>query len=355
MRGLKIFSLGFFTYLFLSLYSNYFDSELRDVIYSRGFEPAMIFLGSLMAVVFFLFFYLGYLSDWKLPTWAMLWLFFMLSFYEFPVGPLLALLLITAHTIRLDPFRRFPEVAILLSILTPLLLYARYGIPLFERQLRPVLVGPLVLLALLAVVGISYSRIPVVWKTSLLAVYTVVFFLGAFRSLLLLIYLSYLFSVYFSNPELGKKSSIIGVFFLGVIFWMSGGFSTLMIRVGFTFLVFHNLVRLSMPWGLFHGALILSSNPRHIISQLFGASTNYTYFFFGQAVADFGIFGLVEAFLLGTLLRESEASPQSLSLTLSVMLYCLDSGIDALSLLFIIGSISFERLHHEEKKWSPPT
>ena len=345
MRGLKIFSLAFFSYLFLSLYANYFDENLRKMIYSKGFEPSMVILGTVIALIFFLAFGLGYLFGFKLPVWFLMVLLLVLSFYEPPVAPILAFLLLVSYKIRLDPFMKFPEVALALSLVVPIILYFHYGVPLFAREIRYTLVGPLVLLALLAAVGMSYSRLSVRWKTVLLGAYTVIFLLGTFRSLVLLVYLSYFFSFYLTSPRMGKRTAALGILLFGVVLWMSGGLEALLVRVGFTFLVFHNLVRLSLPWGLFHGALLLSDNPRHMVSELFGASLNYTYFFFGQAVADFGILGLIEAFLLGNFLRESERSPQALALTLSVMIYSLDPGIDALIVMFIITPLIFGNLH----------
>jgi len=344
VRGLKIFSLAFFSYLLLSLYANYFDEDLRKIIYSKGFEPSMVLLGTIFALFFFAVFVWGYLSGVRLPTWFLIALFLIISFYDPPVAPIIALLLIVAYKIRLNPFRGYPEVALALSLVVPLALYLNSGVPLLNRGLRYTLVGPLVLLALLAAVGLSYSQLSLKWKTLLLGAYSVIFFVGTFRSLVLLVYLAYFFSVYFHSPSRKREIGILGVLLMAVILWMSGGIEALMIRVGFTFLVFHNLVRLSIPWGLFHGALLLSNNPRHMVSELFGASMNYTYFFFGQAVADFGILGAFEAFLLGNFLRESEKSPEALSLVLAVMIYSLDSGIDALTMIFILGALIFERL-----------
>jgi len=77
------------------------------------------------------------------------------------------------------------------------------------------------------------------------------------------------------------------------------------------------------------------------VPQLFNASINYTYFFFGQAVADFGIFGVIEAFLLEALLRDSEKTQEAFTLVLSIFIYSLDPGIDALVLLFTLAALIF--------------
>ena len=346
MRGLKIFGLAYFSYLLLALYANYFNPQLRDILYSRGFEPSYLILGTATALLFFAAFALGYLSDLPLPPMFIAAVALVVSLYDFPPAFLVVCLLLLSYKMGLDPLRRFSNIAIALSLATPVLLYALKGIPLLDPSLRYELVGPLVLLALLGALGISYSGLSLRWKTVLLGVYTPIFLLGSFRSLVALIYIAYFLSVYLTgnNPP-GHRVTLAGALaalFL-IVLWMSGGLHALIIRVGFTFLVFHNLVRLSMPFGFFHGRLLLSDNPRFMVGQLFGTTTHYTYFFFGQAVADFGIFGLLEAFFLGLLLRRSEDSPESTALVLSVMVYALDSGVDAMLFLFVLMAALFRR------------
>lgn len=348
MKGLKIFSFAFFAYLSLALYSNYLDEDLRALVYQRGFVPSAVIMGLIMSLIFFLAFTAGYFSKLQLPTSILIILFLMLSFHDFPVAFILSLLTLAAYYIKLNPFEKFPEVALGLSLTVPLILYGIKGVPLFNQDLRYELVGPLVLLALLGAVGISYSNLPTKIKTLSLLMYSVVFFLGTFRSLLLLGYLPYLLELYTNKSERRREWLFSGIFLLGLILIMSGSLTGLLVRVGFTFLVFHNIVRLSLPWGYFHGSLLLSDNPRHLVSELFGASTNYTYFFFGQAVGDFGILGTLEAFLLGAFLRDSERDPKTLIFLCSVMIYALDSGIDALILMFILGALIFQRLNSSD-------
>ncbi|ASA77039.1 hypothetical protein [Thermococcus sp. 5-4] len=341
MRGLKIFSLAFFSYLALSLYANYFDGELAEVIYSRGLEPSMLLLGTVYAVAFFSVFALGYVSRIKLSPAFLAVLFLVLSFHDFPVIPALAVLVLIAYRLRINPFRLFPHISLIVALLIPLSLYIVIGVPFFERALRYELVGPLVLAAILAVIGIAYSKVSLRWKTFLVAVYSILFFLGTFRSLVLLVYLAYFLVVYLDYPELRRWLAALSTVPLFLILGMSGGLNAVLVRIGFTFLVFHNLVRLSLPWGFFHGALLFSDNPRHIVASMFGASTNYTYFFFGQPIADFGILGILEAFLLGTFLYNSERSKESFVVVLSLMLYSLDPGVDAFVMLFIAGTLLF--------------
>ncbi len=314
--GLKIFSLAFFTYLLIALYSNYLDSRLKELIYARGgFSPSMVLLGLVYALIFFLAFSSGYLVRLRSkglrvnPPWFYITGIFALSFVEFPLGPLLTVLLIGG---LLFPSRNAGQVAVPCHWggghrSPPLVFYLTVGIPLFNNSLRYVLVGPpLVFSALLGAFGIVYTDTSVRVKTLLFLVFMLLFFLGTFRSLIVLVYLAYTLDLY-SRGVFRLDTRTIGIsLLLGlIVVWLSGSVQAILVRVGFTFLVFHNLVRLSIPYGIFHGALLFSDNPRHLVAGLFGATGgvgNYTYFFFGQAVADFGILGLMEAFLLGFLL-----------------------------------------------------
>nr|WP_206204569.1 hypothetical protein [Thermococcus sp. 21S7] len=326
------------------MYANYFDGELARVIYSRGLEPSMLLLGAVYAVAFFSVFALGYVSQIKLSPAFLAVLFLVLSFHDFPVIPALAALILTAYRLGISPFRVFPHISLLVALLIPISLYAVIGVPFFERALRYELVGPLVLAAILAVIGMAYSRVSLRWKTILMVVYSTLFFLGTFRSLVLLVYISYFLVVYLDYPELRRWLAALSAVPVLLILCMSGGLGGMLIRIGFTFMTFHNLVRLSLPWGFFHGSLLFSDNPRHLVASLFGASTNYTYFFFGQPIADFGILGILEAFLLGTLLYNSERSKESFVVVLSLMLYSLDPGVDAFVLLFVVGILLFSEL-----------
>ncbi|ASJ06794.1 hypothetical protein [Thermococcus pacificus] len=347
MRGLKIFSLAFFSYLGLSLYANYFDEGLRDTIYSRGFELSMLVLGTVYALAFFAVFALGYSAKIELPPGFLAGLFFLLSLSRPVVITPVAFIVLVAYKKGVNPFRLFPEESLLVSLLIPLSLYVIVGIPLRDRCLRYELVGPLVLAAILAVIGIAYSKLSLRWKTLLLFVYSFLFFLGTFRSLTLLVFLAYFLTVYIGYPQLRKWLVPLSVFPLALVVGMSGGLEAVFIRVGFTFLVFHNLVRLSLPWGLFHGSLLLSNNPRHLVASLFDGPTNYTYFFFGQPIADFGLLGLFEAFLLGMFLRDSERTPESLVTVLSLMIYSIDPGVDAFLLMFIVSTLLFLRMERK--------
>ena len=341
MKGLKIFSLAFFFYLSLSVYSNYFDKGLRNVIYSRGFHPSMVVLGVACALLFFGFFVVGYRAGLKLPGWFYAALLFVISFSEYPFGPVVvAMVLVAAYFLRECFYHILTFYSLSIALLVPLFFYVVFGVPFFHRSLRYELVGPLVASAFLGAAGLIYTDAPIKVKTVILALLSIVFVLGTFRSLLLLIYLAYFLDLYLRGTFKGDlRVPLAGGIFLGLlILWMSGGVDAVLIRVGFTFLVFHNIVHLSLPYGIYHGRLLLSGDPRGMIGALFGTNVHYTYFFFGQAVADFGILGVLEAFLLGLLLRDSEEDPKTSAFVLAMFIYALDPGIDNLILSFVLGA-----------------
>lgn len=111
--------------------------------------------------------------------------------------------------------------------------------------------------------------------------------------------------------------------------------------MGFTFLIFHNIVSVSLPFGFFHGKLLLHSDPRWRIAFMFTLSGRYTYFLFGQPIADFEILRVVEAYLFGSLLRLSETDKKTASVVLATLIYALESGVDAfiLSMLLLFGGV----------------
>jgi hypothetical protein len=137
------------------------------------------------------------------------------------------------------------------------------------------------------------------------------------------------------------RQALIGLpVFLFVVF-LSGNLEALLVRMGFTFLIFHNIVSVSLPFGFFHGKLLLHSDPRWRVAFMFTLNGRYTYFLFGQPIADFEILRVVEAYLFGSLLRLSETDKKTASVVLATLIYALESGVDAfiLSMLLLFGGV----------------
>jgi uncharacterized membrane protein len=74
---------------------------------------------------------------------------------------------------------------------------------------------------------------------------------------------------------------------------------------------------------------------------MFTLNGSYTYFLFGQPIADFGILGILEAYLLGVLLRLSNRDLRGNVMVLSLLIYAIETGLDAflLSSLILFGGI----------------
>ncbi|WP_372913458.1 hypothetical protein [Pyrococcus kukulkanii] len=103
-----------------------------------------------------------------------------------------------------------------------------------------------------------------------------------------------------------------------------------------------------MPWGIYHGSLLFSPDPRRLVATFLGGEGRYTYLIFGQPVADFGILGIIESFLIGIMAKESEIREESLNFTISILVYSIDAGIDNRILLAIMGAILSGRVRNEE-------
>ncbi|WP_456394639.1 hypothetical protein [Thermococcus sp.] len=345
MKGLKIFSLAFFSYLTLALYSNYFDKNLRNLIYAKGFSSSMLLMGTVFSLLFFSFMALGYIKPLKLNDRILALSILLLSLFELPWAPIAAAVLVATYLFRLKPSEFHAKISLLSAFVTLLTLYSVGGVPLLNPTLRYRFVGFLVMAAFFGLVAIIYLKTSIKVKTLLLILLEVLLFLGTFRSLMILIFMGYLFDLYFEGVlRLDVRLSLSLLTVAASILYLSHGLEHLMVRIGFTFLVFHNIVRLSLPLGLFHGSLIMSDNPRHLVGELFGAKTNYTYFLFGQPIADFGVLGVAEAYLFGVFLRCAEENPKTSALVLSLLIYTIETGMDAFTLLLILSALLFRNI-----------
>jgi len=342
VKGLKIFSLAFFSYLFLALYSNYFDKNLSDMIYAKGFSSSMLLMGTFFSLIFFSFMILGYLKPIRLSERALILSILLLSLFEIPWAPLVAVILVITYWRKINPSVLHAPLCLFSAIITLFIVYSVKGIPFVQPALRYKLVGFLVMSAFLGLVAIIYLKTSTKIKTLLLLLFEVLLFLGTFRSLMILIFMGYIFDLYFEGElKLDMKISL-GLFAVAAsVLYLSHGFERLMVRIGFTFLVFHNIVRLSIPSGIFHGRLLMSDNPRYLIGKLFGTDMHYTYFLFGQPIADFGVLGVIEAYLFGVFLKHAEENPRTTALVLSLMIYIIETGMDAFSLLLILSALLF--------------
>ncbi|HDH44983.1 MAG TPA: hypothetical protein ENG66_06310 [Thermococcus sp.] len=336
MKGLKLFTLAFFTYLFLMVCANIF---LKEKLYATTLPFHRIATALLVAIIFWGVLALGYLKTMRFPEWTYWLLIFILSF-ALPIYGQLAALIVFLISRKYKVFEKYAKFALLGSILSIVILYLLVGVPFFQWGLRFRLVKPLVLFAFLSGVCLTYCKLDWKIKTLTLLVLEILFFLGTFRSLMLLIFFFYVLPYYYKN-KLAFKYALAAVPVFLLILYLSGSLETLLTRVGFTFLIFHNIVSVSLPFGFFHGKLLFHSDPRWRVAFMFTLNGRYTYFLFGQPIADFGVLGVIEAYLIGSLLKLSEADERTASVVLATLIYALESGIDAflLSVLLLFGGI----------------
>ncbi|ASJ09994.1 hypothetical protein A3L12_01110 [Thermococcus sp. P6] len=117
--------------------------------------------------------------------------------------------------------------------------------------------------------------------------------------------------------------------------WRLGFFGTLLHRMGLTYSVYERLFSMGMPWG--NPEILLSKDPKGYVGRLFGSSVGYSYTIFGQPSHDFGVFGIVEGFLLGGILRDAEWMESTKVLALTLFILMVPIGIDA----FFLPAVAF--------------
>ncbi|ALM76495.1 hypothetical protein [Thermococcus barophilus] len=336
MKSLKLFSLAFFSYLLLMLCSHL---VLKEYSASRSMLP----LSLAVILIFYACFVVGYFRPPYLPSEAVWIVIFLLAVYFAqyvvlaPVGVVFLYLLL-----KYEPefFRKFSWFVFLLGVGVIASIYLYAGIPFFEYQIRFRLTEVLTLSAYLLLTAIAFEQ-----KERLRFLYffvsSILLFMSTFRSLLVLMFLAYVIPYYLSG-RIKMREILLGILVGMAVLILSGNLERFLVRVGFTFLIFENLVKISLPFGFYHGSLLLSYSPGRKIAFMFTLNRNiYSSFIFGQAVADFGIFGVIEAYLLGAILKYSERDISSLTVVLSLLIYLIEVGIDAfvLAILLFFGII----------------
>ncbi|AFK21779.1 hypothetical protein [Pyrococcus sp. ST04] len=172
--------------------------------------------------------------------------------------------------------------------------------------------------------------------------------ISTFRTVAMLAFLSYFYSKF---PKFRREEVIVGGMGLLLAFLVrsfaemkiSGkllGMEVLLERPAFTYSVYEHLFQISMPWGT---RLILKNIvPGYEIAKIFGGTSRYTYSIFGQPVVDFGMFGILEGFLLGLAVRSVRKVKWAHVFMLTVLTICIEVGLDVpkLSAIFLLPYLS---------------
>ncbi|RLG42033.1 MAG: hypothetical protein DRO01_01860 [Thermoproteota archaeon] len=118
-------------------------------------------------------------------------------------------------------------------------------------------------------------------------------------------------------------------------------------RASFTYWVYETIALNSLPWGLFRGGLLFSTDPRREVARLFGrGATRYTYFIMGQPVGDFGLLAPLEALAMGVALRDS-GEGSSGALALAYLSVAVETGLDPLVLGVLLTCAYVSRVRSE--------
>ncbi|MFA4668196.1 hypothetical protein QDY65_06710 [Pyrococcus kukulkanii] len=346
MRKFHVFNTTFIFYVLLIMFT-LLNENIRAVIYSRGYKPHEVAVGMTLLLLNFLAMNIGWkIWKFKIPNVVYEVVIILFSFIYFPIGPVIAFILLFFYRKGVDVYSKSVPIAFVYSLLIPILAFLVIGVPLFNQSLRFEFSRILGISAYLSTIAITYSNIDRRIKLVYTLMMVAIFFIGTFRSYILWITVAYLLSI--SKRDVKAKNTIIvGIAGIAILI-LSGNIEKLLVRIGFTFLTFTNLAVRGIPWGIYHGSLLFSPDPRRVVATFLGGEGRYTYLIFGQPVADFGILGIIESFLIGIMAKESEIREESLNFTISILVYSIDAGIDNRILLAIMGAILSGRVRNEE-------
>jgi len=352
LRSDKIFAFFLASYISLALlgkvvFRNYLGELNQDAL--------------LYALMFFLMLLLGYNVEKKfdLPpqrAYVYLILGILVSSAAGILGVALALVVLLIGTLilmgktwikqELSEYAYYAGIALVIAL--PLLAMLKGVIPILDPQTRYSDFKDLYLAsAIFASLLLAYKPNPIIFLLG--EAFAVV---STFRTNAIMIFLTYLFRA--EKREL-KRLLIIGVPLIGLVFlvrfyvtksvysvWKLNFVQSLVYRAGFSYMVYEKLFSLGMPFGNFK--LLINPNAREYVAALFGKVNNYTYTIFGQPAYDLGIFGLLEAFVVGMALSDSEKLPMFKALALAFLVPAIETGFDALNFGILMGSAYFALL-----------
>ncbi|WP_456451141.1 hypothetical protein [Palaeococcus sp. (in: euryarchaeotes)] len=353
MRSDRIFALFLGVYLLLALLG-----KIMFPGYLGTLNPVALFY----ALLFSLLIFLGYLFSDKLPK-ERLYLYLVVSTLMGAstgiLGIVLSLSILLGGIFLMrnggTDIRHVYYAGFVLVILLPLIAIVKGVIPILEPHMRYTPMKNLYFAsAIFATLLLSYK--PNIYLFLIAEAFAVI---STFRTNALIVFLAYIFR---AGREEAKRVLLLGVPLILLVFivrfyatkgtyaiWKLGFIQTLVYRAGFSYMVYERLFSLGMPLGRFN--ILLNKYPRFFVASLFGKSTSYTYTLFGQPAYDFGIFGLMEGFLVGVALRDAERVQTFKSLALVFLVLAIENGFDALNFGIIMGSAFFSLGSREGFLW----
>lgn len=319
----------------------------------------------LLVFVFWASLVLGYRSNIEVPKaiYMIIVFFASLSFIQFSLlsfGFIFILLLILfslTETGYLQKYeKKFGYLFFIAGFSIIIFGFYRLGIPILSPENR---YGSMWIFSTGAMVFFVFS-IALVKDLKIFIGSLFLILVSTFRSSSFILLLTYFFS-----KKLNKKR-VIGLVIGSFLILLVGNYVALetrgwdftvlkliLNRSGFTYGVYQDLVQTSLPFGRFHGELILSNNPGILISNLYdylNPGQSYTSFFFGQPVADFGIFGSLECFLYGLLLKKIEYVKRFKAIGISFSIVIIEIGITGLPLGVLAFCSYLVKIQNEKKE-----
>ncbi len=250
---------------------------------------------------------------------------------------------------RENLIRRAVLPALLVAIGLTTFACLRWGLPILKPELRYTEVSVPFLVAGDIIIG----AIAVLPDIRFLVIGEMIAIISASRTVGLGVAVAYVLRMAyedrltFEEIKSHKKAVLIGIVLLLGVFlaryyvtvreypvWKLGFMGSLLYRPASSYTVYEKLFHLGMPFG--RGELLFNPDPTGYVGRLFGKHIGYTYTIFGQPAYDFGIFGLLEALILGLALGKASTNPFTGTFALTVVTLALDIGIEGQFLVAIL-------------------
>ncbi len=242
-----------------------------------------------------------------------------------------------------------------LSGVTILLLgYLKVGNPWVNREARVSLAQPFAFSTFLMLTAACYADLPGIYLAT-----TILAGLTSYRTYLA----NVVFAVLFSKSVRRKtkilltaflSAALVGVGYIVALqgqSWRLNPVGILHYRLSSSLYTLDLIAENSFPAGFSHGKILISNDPRLEVGLLFlNSSVKYTYTLYGQPISDFGLFGIVELYMLGIILRNIWEGEKLYQIAPAYIIPMLDAGIDSfrLSILMIIAYTVSKHSEHRK-------
>ena len=341
--------------LFVAFVILYFSAALVGKIVYSSFLGGIKPLPLVYALTFLLLLFVGLKIEIRVSSWIFFaagTVLLVVLGWPYLLGGLAALALLK-FLMDNNALERGVAPAVVVSIALVIIASVLGGVPLLNPSLRFTWVRYLYLAAGYITVGAVAAKpslIPFIVGEGIAVA-------GTSRTIGVGVAVAYLMGVLYRSaktkrPYLRKVLPIVALLLLivflarysatvrGYSVWKLGFLGSLLYRPASSYTVYERLFQMGMPLG--RHRLLFMDNPTYYVGRLFGKEIGYTYTLIGEPAYDFGIFGLLEALLIGTLLRKASKNPFTGAFALTVGTLMLDIGVEGtfLATLFYLAYLS---------------